>query len=613
MFNEHTPKIKLRDHVRMDSPVSAFAIYNKNKKKPNNVNSGKKKNNRKKQNNVSQSPKVLSKNISDELMIEVAQKVKRQQKKTKEPKNIIKKKTHKKKKVKKSKETKVNKKNNVDNKRSPKVSESEDIPTLVPAIHNFTKYYEDSASADEVCSHSSSGSFEFTPVQTDSVEEGLKVFKWMIAPYNPNEFLNRVWEKKPLHIARNKSSYYKEIISTPIIDDMLRNENIQFTKNIDVTSYVNEIRETHNPEGRAHPHLVWDFYLNGCSIRLLNPQTYIPKLHLLNSTLQEFFNSFVGANAYLTPPDSQGFAPHYDDIEAFILQAEGKKHWKVYKPRSENEILPRVSSKNFDQNEIGEPILEVTLEAGDMLYFPRGYIHQGVTIDGEHSLHVTVSMYQKHSWADLFEKLIPAALQIAINENVDLRKGLPFDLYDNFGLVNSDVTTPRRKEIEDLVKSLFDKIKDHLPIDDAVDQMNKNFQHDALPPVLSDLEKAVTVYGDNDVMIEDGKVTNRVEIGLDTKIRLLRKNILRMVSEDHIRLYYYVENSLEYHGNELSFLEIEEELAPAIETLITSYPEYVSVENLEAPSEADKLQIADALWGRGLIMTEYPLETIEDD
>jgi bifunctional lysine-specific demethylase and histidyl-hydroxylase NO66 len=588
----------------MDSPMSAFAMYSNNKKS-NNAKKKKKKNNGSPARN-----KVPSKTIPDDMMIEVAQKIKRKQKKA-DSKNIIKKKTHKKKKGKGNRNVELDE-NKLKNKRNHKLSESDDVPTLVPAaLPTFVNYYEANGSND--CSNSSDGSFDFTPVQTDSVEEGLKVFKWMIAPYNPNEFLNRVWEKKPLHISRKKAKYYNEIISTPIIDNMLRTENIQFTKNIDITSYVDEKRETHNPEGRAHPHLVWDFYLNGCSIRLLNPQTYITKLHLLNATLQEFFNSFVGANAYLTPPDSQGFAPHYDDIEAFILQAEGKKHWKVYKPRTENDVLPRVSSKNFDQNEIGEPVMEVTLEAGDMLYFPRGYIHQGVTIDGEHSLHVTVSMYQKHSWADLFERMVPAALQMAISENVDLRRGLPFDIYDNFGLVNSDVSTPRRKEIQELLKSLFDKIKDHLPIDDAVDQMNKNYQQDALPPVLSDLEKAVTVYGDSDVMVENGRVTKRVEIGLDTRIRLLRKNILRMVSEDRIRLYYYIENSLEYHGNDLPFLEIEEELAPAVETLITSYPEYVSVEHLDVPNESDKLQIADALWSRGLIMTEYPLESIDDD
>jgi len=49
--------------------------------------------------------------------------------------------------------------------------------------------------------------------------------------------------------------------------------------------------------------------------------------------------------------------------------------------------------------------MEVTLKAGDFLYFPRGFIHQAVTVEGEHSLHVTLSACQKHSWGDLFEKV----------------------------------------------------------------------------------------------------------------------------------------------------------------------------------------------------------------
>ena len=74
----------------------------------------------------------------------------------------------------------------------------------------------------------------------------------------------------------------------------------------------------------------------------------------------------VGANVYLTPPGTQGFAPHFDDVDVFLLQLEGKKHWRLYKPK-EKDKLARFSSGNFKQEEIGQPCLETMLKAGDML------------------------------------------------------------------------------------------------------------------------------------------------------------------------------------------------------------------------------------------------------
>jgi lysine-specific demethylase/histidyl-hydroxylase NO66 len=107
----------------------------------------------------------------------------------------------------------------------------------------------------------------------------------------------------------------------------------------------------------------------------------------------------------LTPEDSQGFAPHYDDIEAFILQVEGKKRWKLYRPRTEDEELPRFSSRNFTEDECGELIYDVVLEEGDLLYFPRGTVHQARAVKGNHSLHITLSCYQLNSYADLMREV----------------------------------------------------------------------------------------------------------------------------------------------------------------------------------------------------------------
>ena len=71
---------------------------------------------------------------------------------------------------------------------------------------------------------------------------------------------------------------------------------------------------------------------------------------------------------------------------------------------------------NFSQSEIGKPVLEVVLEAGDLLYFPRGFIHQGDCQPDAHSLHITVSSFQKNSWGDLLAKVRPALPSASLSQ-----------------------------------------------------------------------------------------------------------------------------------------------------------------------------------------------------
>jgi hypothetical protein len=229
----------------------------------------------------------------------------------------------------------------------------------------------------------------------DSRAEAINLLKKIIFPVKIKEFFSHYWEKKPMLVKRDNENYNKSWFSCKEFDSILRNHKLEFTTNIDIVTYVNEVKQNHNKEGRAFAPLVWDFFQQGCSIRLLNPGTYSKNCWKYLSTLQELFGTVAGANVYLTPPGTQGFAPHYDDIEAFVLQLEGKKHWRVYKPLSKETQLPSNSSGNFDQKEIGTPIIDCILEPGDLLYFPRGYIHQANACDDVHSLHITVSCYQK--------------------------------------------------------------------------------------------------------------------------------------------------------------------------------------------------------------------------
>ncbi|EFN62164.1 JmjC domain-containing protein CG2982 [Camponotus floridanus] len=444
----------------------------------------------------------------------------------------------------------------------------------------------------------------------DPLGNSVNLFMWLIQPLGLKAFFTQRWESTPIHIKRNNSNYYKWIVSTSMLDKILRDNYILFTKNIDITSYVDGVRETHNPAGRALPSVVWDYYLNDCSVRMLNPQTYIPQLHLVNATLQEFFGCFVGANLYLTPPNSQGFAPHYDDIEAFILQIEGKKRWRLYMPPSINEYLARCSSKNFDQSEIGEPILDTIVNAGDLLYLPRGTIHQGTTIDDTHSLHVTISLYQRSSWCDLLEKVLPQALKRATETDWKFRRGLPVGYFRYTGIAHSTNKTEHRMAFKEDVKDMVTNLINYIDLDSAADLMAKDHIHDFLPPLLSKIEEECSVAKDGEIMI-NGIVKNRVNITLETKIRLLRIHCIRLIKEDEkYKIYYSTENSKEYHEYEPQFLEIDAEFVPSIQKIIISYPDFIYVKELPIEDDDIKIQIVKDLWEKSLVITNVPLSSM---
>jgi ribosomal protein L16 Arg81 hydroxylase len=68
--------------------------------------------------------------------------------------------------------------------------------------------------------------------------------------------------------------------------------------------------------------------------------------------------------------------------------------------------LPSQSSGDLSHDEIGKPMLEVTLRPGDVLYLPRGFVHEAISSADEPSAHLTLSSYQQWSWFNLTERVL---------------------------------------------------------------------------------------------------------------------------------------------------------------------------------------------------------------
>lgn len=175
---------------------------------------------------------------------------------------------------------------------------------------------------------------------------------------------------------------------------------------------------------------------NSWSVRFLRPQEHEPTLSEFMAALDDELGCNVGLNSYWTPKNSQGFAPHYDDVDVFMLQLEGSKVWKLYRPPKPEDELARFSSPDYDPRDLPDtPDYVVTLEAGDTLYLPRGWVHQGHTLNTTttHSLHVTLSAFQLMTTADLLLAVCRERLEWMAARDVTLRKTLPLGWWSVMG------------------------------------------------------------------------------------------------------------------------------------------------------------------------------------
>jgi bifunctional lysine-specific demethylase and histidyl-hydroxylase NO66 len=110
----------------------------------------------------------------------------------------------------------------------------------------------------------------------------------------------------------------------------------------------------------------------------------------------------IRANAYFTPPRSQGFAPHYDDHDVLVLQLSGDKLWRIHGEAANWPRKPMLDA--LPPGALNPKPQEVILRAGDVFYLPRGFVHEALAQDSA-SLHLTLSV-QAATWSDVFERLI---------------------------------------------------------------------------------------------------------------------------------------------------------------------------------------------------------------
>ncbi len=137
---------------------------------------------------------------------------------------------------------------------------------------------------------------------------------------------------------------------------------------------------------------VIDLFEGGATVVLQGLHRYWPPLTRLVAELELALGHPCQANAYLTPPGSQGFAVHSDSHDVFVFQTHGAKLWEVHPAPGES-----------------AEVREVLLEPGLSMYLPTGTPHAARAQDTV-SLHVTIGINQV-TWRTLLDRAVSRAME----------------------------------------------------------------------------------------------------------------------------------------------------------------------------------------------------------
>ena len=291
-----------------------------------------------------------------------------------------------------------------------------------------------------------------------------------LEPVGLDDFFSHYWEKQPLHIARDDNAF-AGFIDRASIEDVLASRAVYFP-GVQLSQSGNsiEVAEYVDAEDRILPLRLLELHRQGATVVLSQAQKLFGPLNSLCGEALRTLHMRCQTNVYLSPAAKQGFNPHYDTHDVFILQVSGAKTFNFYGSSVE---LP-LPEENFDASKPrGQTADEsIRLTAGDTLYIPRGRVHDAVADTDEPSLHITLGVYPL-----IMRDVLLARVNALATRDKRLRQAVSPALYC------SDASSePLQQELAALLDDLHDPLIQadalHGVVEDYLDDLALDAQQD---------------------------------------------------------------------------------------------------------------------------------------
>jgi lysine-specific demethylase/histidyl-hydroxylase NO66 len=290
----------------------------------------------------------------------------------------------------------------------------------------------------------------------------------LIHPHTEMTFLGEIWERTVLHVARNDPMYFAFLRDGLALEELIW-QTCHDWGDVSLARAGTDYKLTSFAAQPPGLPVVRRAFADDYTVVINNLEQKNLRVARFCREVEKkwFFKSNV--NLYITRPNTQGLDYHYDDQDVFILQLEGAKTWRIYDLKSELP-LDDVAYEHIDCG--SSAYTEYDLRPGDVLYLPRGFIHEARARDSI-SVHLTLSV-SAIRWASLLQSLV----HVLARDHLELRRAVPVELLRTGDLAVAEETVRRlaaqlgsRTHLATAVSELQDRLlvgKPRLPMATAL-------------------------------------------------------------------------------------------------------------------------------------------------
>ncbi|MBI3526510.1 MAG: cupin domain-containing protein [Betaproteobacteria bacterium] len=198
--------------------------------------------------------------------------------------------------------------------------------------------------------------------------------KQLLGGLSATTFLRRHWQKQPL-LVRGAIPGFNGVLDFGDMVELACRDDCESRL---VVSHADRWVVEHGPFDRKRfsrlPRRNWTLLLQGLDQRLPAARQLLSHFDFIPySRLDDLMVSYA--------PTGGGVGAHFDSYDVFLLQGPGQRRWQVSRPHDLAlvEDAPLKILKRFS------PDGQCLLSAGDMLYLPPEFAHDGVAVDTCHT------------------------------------------------------------------------------------------------------------------------------------------------------------------------------------------------------------------------------------